>query len=83
MKTKIISFIFYYCFISISVSPGKSEVRMPTHANWVISFDMKAFHNSRMGKFIMEKIKNAPNINQKMEGLKNAFGVDFKEMREI
>ena len=36
-----------------------------------------------MGKFIMEKIKNAPNINQKMDGLKNAFGIDFKEMREI
>ena len=83
MKTKIISFIFYYLFISISISVGKSEVRMPTHANWVITVDMKSFHNSRMGKFIMEKIKYAPNINQKMEGLKNAFGVDLKEMREI
>ena len=73
MKTKIISFIFYYCFISISVSPGKSEVRMPTHANWVISLDMERFHTSRMGEFIMGKMKECTQHQSKDGGTKKCF----------
>ena len=83
MKTKIISLLFYSLFICNLLVAREKEAKIPTHANWVISVDMNAFQNSRMGKFIMEKIKNAPNINQKMDGLKNAFGIDLKEMREI
>ena len=83
MKTKIISLLFYSLFICNLLVAREKEAKIPTHANWVISVDMNAFQNSRMGKFIMEKIKNAPNINQKMDGLKNAFGLDLIQMRDI
>ena len=59
------------------------EKNFPESANWLISLDMEAFHDSRMGKFIMKKMNETPNINQKMEGLKNAFGVDLLKIREI
>ena len=36
-----------------------------------------------MGKFIMRKMSEDPNVNQKMQGLKNAFGVDLLKIREI
>ena len=36
-----------------------------------------------MGKFIMGKMSEDPNVNQKMQGLKNAFGVDLLKIREI
>jgi hypothetical protein len=59
------------------------EKNFPESANWLISLDMEAFHDSRMGKFIMKKMNETPNINQKMQGLKNAFGVDLLKIREI
>ena len=83
MKTKIISLVFHSLFISNLVIAVESEGEIPTHANWVISLDMERFHTSRMGEFIMGKLKEAPNINQKMEGLKNAFGLDLIQMRDI
>lgn len=68
--------------LSASWLPAK-EINFPDSSNWMISFDVKAFHDSRMGKFIMGKINEDPNVNQKMQGLKNAFGVDLMEIREM
>jgi hypothetical protein len=68
--------------LSITYLSAK-EKNFPESANWLISLDMEAFHDSRMGKFIMKKMNETPNINQKMEGLKNAFGVDLLKIREI
>ena len=68
--------------LSASWLPAK-EINFPDSSNWIISFDVKAFHDSRMGKFIMGKINEDPNVNQKMQGLKNAFGVDLMEIREM
>ena len=62
--------------------PAK-EFNFADSANWLISFDVEAFHESRMGKFIMGKMNEDPNINQKMQGLKNAFGVDLLKIREM
>lgn len=60
-----------------------NEKIFPESANWLVSFDVKAFHQSRMGKFILDKMNEEPNINQKMQGLKMAFGVDLSKIREI
>ncbi|HAD21538.1 MAG TPA: hypothetical protein DCF87_05420 [Opitutae bacterium] len=68
--------------LSSSWLPAK-EINFPDSSNWMISFDVKAFHESRMGKFIFGKMNEDPNINQKMLGLKNAFGVDLLKIREI
>ena len=68
--------------LSASWLPAK-EINFPDSANWIISFDVKTFHESRMGKFIMGKMSEDPNVNQKMQGLKNAFGVDLLKIREI
>ena len=68
--------------LSITYLSAK-EKNFPESANWLISLDMEAFHDSRMGKFIMKKMNETPNINQKMQGLKNAFGVDLLKIREI
>jgi len=62
--------------LSAACLPAK-EKNFPESANWLISFDMEAFNQSRMGKFITGKMNEDPNINQKMQGLKNAFGVDL------
>ena len=59
------------------------EKNFPESANWLISLDMEAFNQSRMGKFIFGKMNEDPNINQKMQGLKMAFGVDLSKIREI
>ena len=49
--------------LSASWLPAK-EINFPDSSNWMISFDVKAFHDSRMGKFIMGKINEDPNVNQ-------------------
>ena len=59
------------------------DYKISQNANWMITLNVEAFHKSRMGKFIMGKMNEAPDINQKMQGLKNAFGVDLMEIREI
>ena len=68
--------------LSAACLPAK-EKNFPESANWLVSFDMEAFNQSRMGKFITGKMNEDPNINQKMQGLKNAFGVDLLKIREI
>ena len=70
--------------LSLSVtSLLAKEKNFPESANWLISLDMEAFNQSRMGKFIFGKMNEDPNINQKMQGLKMAFGVDLSNIREI
>ena len=73
-----------HCLLSLSaVLLSAKEIKIPVSANWLFSIDGEAFHESRMGKFIMEKVNKEPNVKQKMEGLKNAFGVDLLKIREI
>ena len=59
------------------------DYKITQNANWMMTLNGEAFHQSRMGKFIMGKINEAPNLHQKMQGLKNAFGVDLMGIREI
>ncbi|MEC8419963.1 MAG: hypothetical protein VXZ32_02460 [Verrucomicrobiota bacterium] len=70
------------CSILAFSLPAK-ETSIPESANWLIKLDGAAFHKTRMGKFIMGKMNEAPNIKQKMDGLKNAFGVDLLKIRAI
>jgi hypothetical protein len=59
------------------------DYKITQNANWMMTLNGEAFHQSRMGKFIMGKINEAPNLHQKMQGLKNAFGVDLMGIREV
>ena len=59
------------------------DYKITQNANWMITLNGEAFHKSRMGKFIMGKMNEAPDLNQKMQGLKNAFGVELMEIREM
>ena len=79
---KITRLTLFVLSLSATWLPAK-EITFPDSANWLISFDVEAFHESRMGKFIMEKMNEDPNINQKMQGLKNAFGIDLLKIREM
>jgi hypothetical protein len=78
-KTRLTLFLLS---LSASCLPAK-EINFPDSANWLVSFDVGAFHESRVGKFIMVKMNEEPNLKQKMEGLKNAFGVDLLKIREM
>ena len=80
MKKK--SLTLFVLSLSACWLPAK-EINFPDSSNWVISFNVEKFHESRMGKFIMGKMSEDPNVNQKMQGLKNAFGVDLLKIREI
>jgi len=80
MKKK--SLTLFVLSLSASWLPAK-EINFPDSSNWVIYFNVEKFHESRMGKFIMGKMSEDPNVNQKMQGLKNAFGVDLLKIREI
>lgn len=76
--------LFFISIITFSAHWLQAKERnFPDSANWLISFDVEAFHESRMGKFIMEKVNDDSSTNQKMQGLKNAFGVDLLKIREI
>ena len=73
-----------HCLLSLSAAwLSAEENTFPDGANWLILFDVEAFHESRMGKFILGKMEEEPNINQKIQGLKNAFGVDLLKIREV
>ena len=70
-----------FCFGAILISA--KDYKITQNANWMITLNGESFHQSRMGKFIMGKMNEAPDLHQKMQGLKNAFGVDLMEIREI
>ena len=63
--------LFFTLFVAFSLSA--EEISIPESANWLITLDGEAFHKTRMGKFIMGKINENPNVKQKIDGLKNAF----------
>ena len=77
MKTKIISLLFHSLFISNLVIAVESEGEIPTHANWVISLDMEMHSIHQEWESSLWKKLTKPNVKQKMDGLKNAFGVDL------
>ncbi|MAK47407.1 MAG: hypothetical protein CMI24_09230 [Opitutae bacterium] len=51
-------------------------------ANWIISLNGEAFHQSRMSKFITLN-ESSPRLESKMQGLKNAFCVELIDIRGI
>ena len=54
--------------------------KIPPSANWIAHLDFEAFRSSEIGAFVLQDILKAPNIEQKMTGLKNAFGVDIDQL---
>ena len=81
MMKKYLPFLFLLS-LSAACLPAK-EKNFPESANWLMSLNVEAFHESRMGKFIMGKMNEDSNINQKMQGLKNEFGVELFKIREV
>ena len=79
-------FSLFFLILSLGTSINfisAKNYKITQNANWIITLNGEAFHKSRMGKFIMGKMNEAPDFNQKMQGLKNAFGVDLMEIREM
>lgn len=54
--------------------------KIPSSANWIAHLDFEAFRSSKIGAFVLQDILKAPYIEQKMTGLKNAFGVDIDQL---
>ena len=54
--------------------------KIPSSANWIAHLDFEAFRSSEIGAFVLQDILKAPHIEQKMTGLKNAFGVDIDQL---
>ena len=54
--------------------------KIPPSANWIAHLDFEAFRSSEIGAFVLQDILKAPYIEQKMTGLKNAFGVDIDQL---
>ena len=54
--------------------------KIPPSANWIAHLDFEAFRSSEIGAFVLQDILKAPHIEQKMTGLKNAFGVDIDQL---
>ena len=54
--------------------------KIPPSANWIAHLDFEAFRSSKIGAFVLQDILKAPHIEQKMTGLKNAFGVDIDQL---
>lgn len=54
--------------------------KIPSSANWIAHLDFEAFRSSEIGAFVLQDILKAPYIEQKMTGLKNAFGVDIDQL---
>ena len=54
--------------------------KIPPSANWIAHLDFEAFRSSEIGAFVLQDILKAPNIEQKMTGLKNALGVDIDQL---
>ena len=82
LKMKKIPYTLF-CSLFVAFSSSAKEISIPESANWLISLDGEAFHKTRVGKFIMGKINETPNMKQKMDGLKNAFGVDLLKIRAV
>ena len=54
--------------------------KIPSSATWIAHLDFEAFRSSKIGAFVLQDILKAPHIEQKMTGLKNAFGVDIDQL---
>ena len=69
--------------VTITGTASEKQIRLekiPSSANWIAHLDFEAFRSSEIGAFVLEDILKAPHIEQKMTGLKNAFGVDIDQL---
>ena len=69
--------------VTISGTASEKQIgleKIPSSANWIAHLDFEAFRSSEIGAFVLEDILKAPHIEQKMTGLKNAFGVDIDKL---
>ena len=69
--------------VTISGTASEKQIgleKIPSSANWIAHLDFEAFRSSEIGAFVLEDILKAPHIEQKMTGLKNAFGVDIDQL---
>ena len=69
--------------ITITGTASEKQIgleKIPPNANWIAHLDFEAFRSSEIGAFVLQDIIKAPHIEQKMTGLKNAFGVDIDQL---
>ena len=69
--------------VTISGTASEKQIgleKIPSSANWIAHLDFEAFRSSKIGAFVLQDILKAPHIEQKMTGLKNAFGVDIDQL---
>ena len=69
--------------VTISGTASEKQIgleKIPPSANWIAHLDFQAFRSSKIGAFVLQDILKAPHIEQKMTGLKNAFGVDIDQL---
>ena len=69
--------------VTISGTASEKQIgleKIPPSANWIAHLDFEAFRSSKIGAFVLQDILKAPHIEQKMTGLKNAFGVDIDQL---
>ena len=69
--------------VTISGTASEKQIgleKIPSSANWIAHLDFEAFRSSEIGAFVLQDILKAPHIEQKMTGLKNAFGVDIDQL---
>ena len=69
--------------VTISGTASEKQIgleKIPPSANWIAHLDFEAFRSSEIGAFVLQDILKAPYIEQKMTGLKNAFGVDIDQL---
>ena len=69
--------------ITITGTASEKQIgleKIPPNANWIAHLDFEAFRSSEIGAFVLQDILKAPYIEQKMTGLKNAFGVDIDQL---
>lgn len=64
-----------------TVLGNKPEMeKIPQDANFIMHLDIEAFRSSKVGDFMLQEMLKVPQMEQKMTGLKNAFGVDIDQL---
>lgn len=78
---KLASIIFLHSLFSLQLSAAEKII--PNNPRWLFSINGENFLKSKIGSSIAKRLKENPQINQKLLGLKMAFGVDLFSIKEI
>ena len=77
---KILIFVSLLVFVNMASAKSLNPQRVSTDSNWIMHMDFDSMRESEIGIFIEESCNKIPRIQEKLDWVKDKYGIDLQKV---